>query len=82
MIWQQKGAVGGMVKGPAGKFLSEGLNKLGPLPGGDQKAPPAKKPFPWDSEAAASKKKTSEASHKKHIAPEDSALKQALKLIR
>jgi hypothetical protein len=82
MIWQQKGAVGGMVKGPAGKFLSEGLNKLGPLPGGDQKAPPAKKPFPWDSEASTSKKKTSETSHKKRIAPEDSALKQALKLIR
>lgn len=77
MIWQQKDAAGGMIKGPAGKFLGESLNKLGPLPGGDQKAPPPKKPFPWD-------KKTSDTSHehKKLIRPEESALKQVLKLIR
>ncbi len=84
MIWQQKDAAAGLLKGPAGKFLGESLNKLGPLPGGDQKAPPAKRPFPWDNPETSSKKKTSDISpdNKKHIRHDESALKQALKLIR
>ncbi len=97
LLWEQKGSVvGGVVKGPAGKFLGESLNKLGPLPGGDQKAPPPKKPFPWEvgqgevgqEEKTSSKKKTSDATshhkkeHRKHIHPEDSALKQLFKLVR
>ncbi len=91
ILWQQKDAVGGIVKGPAGKLLGETLGKLGPLPGGDQKAPPPKKPFPWDAkgkEPAKLKKKTSQgdsqggSEHKKLIRPEDSAIKQILKLIR
>ena len=86
LIWQQKGSVGGLVKGPAGLALGEMLNKLGPLPGGSEKAPPPKKPFPWDSpkeEIPKNKKKTSDASsHRTLIHPEDSALKQALKLLR
>jgi hypothetical protein len=84
MLWQQKGSVGGIVKGPAGKLLGEALGKLGPLPGGDQKAPPPKKPFPWDKEPTSPKKKTSDApvERKALIRPDDSALKQLLKLSR
>ncbi|MGH2638470.1 MAG: hypothetical protein ACRDF4_04210, partial [Rhabdochlamydiaceae bacterium] len=87
MLWQQKDAVGGLVKGPAGKFLGQTMSKLGPFPGGDQKAPPPKKPFPWQArqdQPTTSKKKTSDASHehKTLIRPEDSALKQVLKLLK
>jgi hypothetical protein len=59
------------------------MNKLGPLPDGDSKAPPSKKPFPWDSPAKPSskKKKTSEApKNKKHFTPDEQALKQVLKM--
>ncbi len=84
MLWQQKDALGGAIKGPAGKFLGGTLNQIGPLPGGDQKAPPPKKPFPWETNQPAGKipsnKKTSEAT--KLIRPDDSPLKQVLKLIR
>ncbi len=85
MLWQQKDAVGNVVKGPAGKLLGGTLNQLGPLPGGDQKAPPPKKPFPWETDTpTTSKKKTSDASHerKTHLDPRESALKQVLKLLR
>lgn len=85
LLWQQKDAlgdvVGGAVKGPAGKLLGQTLSKLGPLPGGDEKAPPPKKPFPWEKEEPKSKQKTSHV-HKTLIHPSDSALKQALKLIK
>jgi hypothetical protein len=84
LLWQQKDVIGDAIKGPAGKFLGQAMGKLGPLPGGDQKAPPPKKPFPWDLESPSSKKKTSDASHenKALIRPDDSALKQAIKLIK
>lgn len=85
LLWQQKGAIAGKAGGPAGAILGEMLNKMGPLPGGDQKAPPAKRPFPWESEQpkqTTNKKKVSENSHRKHFHPSDSALKQALKFIR
>lgn len=91
ILWQQKDVLGGSVKGPAGKFLGETLNQLGPLPGGDQKAPPPKKPFPWDTDtggkkesAKMKKKKTSHVRGEKKtlIQPNDSALKQALQLLR
>ena len=79
MLWQQKGDIaGGFLKGPAGKFLGQTLDKLGPLPGGDDKAPPAKRPFPWEQEDDA-RQQTSDA---KHIDPTDSPLKQVLKLVR
>ena len=59
------------------------MNKLGPLPDGDSKAPPAKKPFPWDNNRPSSKKKkTSEApKNKKLIVPDEEALKQVLKML-
>ncbi len=78
MLWQQKGDIaGGLLKGPAGKFFGEALDKLGPLPGGDEDAPPAKRPFPWEQEDDS--RNTSDA---KHIDPTDSPLKQVLKLVR
>ncbi len=91
LLWQQKGAVGGIAKGPAGALLGEMINKLGPLPGGDQKAPPAKHPFPWETKGGSketkqpsSKKKNTPTSQaqRKVIHPNDSAVKQALKLLR
>jgi hypothetical protein len=88
LIWQQRAAAAGFAKGPAGALLGEMLNKLGPLPGGDQKAPPAKTPFPWQTKGQieekkpSSKKKKTSSVDKKIIHPDDSALRQALKLLR
>ena len=84
LLWQQKGAAASSIdKGPGGAFLGELLNKLGPLPGGDQKAPPAKRPFPWETQQPAARKKhETSANDRKLINPKDTALKQALKLIR
>lgn len=83
LIWQQKGSAAGMAKGPAGALLGELMNKIGPLPGGDQKAPPAKTPFPWQSEDHKPlKKKKISSADQKIIHPDDSALRQAVKLLR
>jgi hypothetical protein len=42
LLWQQKDVALG--KSSLGKLL----NKVGPLPDSDTKAPPAKRPFPWE----------------------------------
>jgi hypothetical protein len=49
LLWQQKDLSGAFGKGSGGAALGKFLNKIGPLPDGNSKAPPAKKPFPWDS---------------------------------
>jgi len=88
LIWQQKAVSGALGKGPAGALLGEFMNKLGPLPDGNSKAPPAKRPFPWEStdqKPSSKKKKVSEApptKKKKLIVPDEEPLKQVLKMLR
>jgi hypothetical protein len=86
LLWQQKAVSGALGNGTAGAILGEFMNKLGPLPDGDSKAPPPKKPFPWanEDESTSSKKKKTSAVHekkKKHIVPGEKPLKQVLKLL-
>lgn len=86
LLWQQKGSlVQKNSKGTAGAFMGEFLNKLGPLPDIDSKAPPPKPPFPWDNKVQLDDKKTSDATpikKKKLFQKEDKPLKQLLKVIR
>jgi hypothetical protein len=92
LLWQQRSAAAGLVKGPGGAILGEIMSKIGPIPGGNEKAPPAKRPFPWEAtHPKPSKNKTGylsedkdrvENRNRKLIKPSDSAIKQALKLIR
>jgi hypothetical protein len=64
------------------------MSKLGPLPDSDAKAPPAKRPFPWETSAAEEphKKHTSEAEpvhkKKKHFKNDEKPLKQLLKMLK
>ncbi len=83
LLWQQKAVSQSLGKGTAGALLGEFMNKLGTLPDENSKAPPPKKPFPWDNAAPSSKKKkTAEAErHKKHFVPDEQALKQVLKML-
>lgn len=86
LLWQQKAVSGALGKGTAGSILGEFMNKLGPLPDGDSKAPPPKKPFPWDNEdqTSSKKKKTAAAApakKKKLIVPNEKPIKQVLKLL-
>lgn len=81
MLWQQKGlgGSGGLLPGIAGDVLG----KLGVLPDLNSSAPPAKHPFPWESNKA--KKETTEKSSfkkKNKIKKEDKPLKQLLKVLR
>ncbi|HEX4839563.1 MAG TPA: hypothetical protein VFU89_03875 [Rhabdochlamydiaceae bacterium] len=46
LLWQQKDMAFG--KSSKGQALGKLLNKVGPLPDGNAKAPPAKRPFPWE----------------------------------
>lgn len=85
LLWQQKAISSTLGKGTAGAILGEFMNKLGPLPDGDSKAPPLKRPFPWEnSEPSSSKKKTSQAPSKKKklIVPDEQPIKQVLKLLK
>jgi len=86
LLWQQKAVSGAFGNGAAGAILGEFMNKLGPLPDGDSKAPAPKKPFPWgnDDPLPTKNKKTSAASHQKktHIVPDEKPIKQVLKLLR
>jgi len=87
LLWQQKSLAGDLVGGSAGSFLGGVLDKLGPLPDFDTKAPPAKHPFPWETsrEDAPKKKHTSEAEppkKKKHIRTDEKPLKQLLKILK
>jgi hypothetical protein len=82
LLWQQKSSSD---QGAAGSLLDKFINKLGPLPGGDSKAPPVKKPLPWDNgeKDSTKKKNTSAASkHKKLIIPDEQPFKQILKILR
>ncbi|MFS8563086.1 MAG: hypothetical protein LVR00_01630 [Rhabdochlamydiaceae bacterium] len=77
ILWQQKGKISGLGKGPVGSLLGDFLNKIGPIPDGDSKAPPAHHPLPWEAtpmqlsnthpEHAESPKKKSTSSPKKNL---------------
>lgn len=91
LLWQQKAVSGAFGKSSAGAVLGEFMNKLGPLPDIGSKAPPAKRPFPWENgyqkpnTTAKKKKKTSKAEvpkNKKLILPDEEPLKQALRMLR
>ncbi len=82
MLWQKKAAAGGSLRGPAGALLGELVNKLGPLPDGDAKTPPAKKPFPWDSSTSQVDEPPVPQKKKKHFRADDKPLKQIIKMIR
>lgn len=79
LLWQQKSAAGSIGGGPAGAIVGGFLNKLGPLPDSDSKAPPPKRPFPWE-QPSEKKRKLSEG--RKYIDPNEQPLKQVLKLLR
>ncbi len=89
LLWQQNVVSGSVGKGAAGAVLGQFMSKIGPLPDLNSKAPPAKKPFPWQTtdsgdKASSKKKKTSEAppaKKKKLILPDEQPLKQVLKML-
>lgn len=81
MIWQKK-SLAGAAGGPAGALLGELVNKLGPLPDGDAKTPPPKKPFPWDSPTSHLEEQVIPQKKKKHFRETDKPLKQLLKILR
>ena len=62
------------------------LNKIGPIPDSDSKAPPASHPLPWEATATQLSNKTpanpESPKKKKHFKPEDKPLKQILKMVR
>ncbi len=86
LLWQQKDLSGAFGKSSGGKALGQFMNKIGPLPDLDSKAPPAKKPFPWESgyqtPPPRKKKKTSKAETPKDILPDGESLKQVLKMLQ
>ncbi len=55
------------------------MNKIWPLPAGDAKASPAKRPFSWESgyqNSPTRKKKTSQTETSKETLPDEESLKQ------
>lgn len=87
LLWQKRSLAGDIIGGSAGSFLGGVLDKLGPLPDFDAKAPPAKRPFPWESSYAETpkKKQTSQAEppkKKKHIKKDEKPLKQLMKILK
>jgi hypothetical protein len=76
LLWQQKDRAGAFGKSPGGSALGKFMNKIGPLPDGNSKAPQAKRPFPWES--GYQNKKTSQAETPKEILPDEESLKQVL----
>ena len=82
LLWQQKALAGSAVGGPAGAFLGDMLDKLGPLPGEDVKAPPPKHPFPWETEPPPTNEETPVKKKKKHFTGHEKPLDQLLKFIK
>jgi hypothetical protein len=80
LLWQQKSVAGALGGGPAGAIAGKFLNKVAPLPDIDTKAPPPKKPFPWEQSAPDKKRKVSD--QRKHMDPHEQPLKQVLKFLR
>lgn len=72
--WQQKDLAGSL-GGSAGSLFGGFINKVVPLPDMNSKAPPAKRPFPWEEPQ---KEKTKS----RPIRKGDKPLKQLLKILR
>ena len=83
LAWQQKSLSNALKGSGAGALLGELLKKIGPLPDFDQKPPPAKRPFPWESQAYSPDEKApkDKSTHKLKTKPSDKPLKQLLKLL-
>jgi hypothetical protein len=82
LAWQQTGAAGaaGALGKGAGGVLGGIMSKVTPLPDFDAKVPPAKHPFPWESQKG---KMSHEPNNKRRqFHPNEKPLKQILKLIR
>lgn len=86
ILWQQQAKISGLGKGPAGGLLGDFLNKIGPIPDGDSKAPPANHPLPWEATPTQLSSKTPDPTEppkkKKHFKPQEKPLKQILKMVR
>ncbi len=86
ILWQQQAKIGGLAGGSTGALIGEFLNKIGPIPDSDSKAPPASHPLPWEATATQLSNKTpanpESPKKKKHFKPEDKPLKQILKMVR
>ncbi len=80
LAWKHLAEAGGLLGGPQGAAIGGLLGKLSKLPGGNQSAPPAKHPFPWEAQPPPSKLPPKK--RKNAIKPGDKPLKQLLKLIR
>lgn len=83
LAWQ-KANVADALGGTPGALLGGFLNKVATLPDSNANVPPAKRPFPWESQTQQNKKKTSSTSHekKRRFKQNDKPLKQILKVIR
>jgi len=88
LLWQQRSLAGSFGGGAAGTIFGKVLEGIGSLPDIDAKAPPPKRPFPWEKsgsgEPRSKRKKTSEAEEKKKKAfrADEKPLKQILKMLR
>ncbi len=88
LLWEQKAALGDRVGGSAGDLLGGFLNKIGPVPGADNKAPPAHHPLPWEntkgdlSSTAPEPGTDAIKTKKKHFKPHEKPIKQILKMVR
>ena len=83
LAWQ-KANVADAIGGTPGAIVGGFLNKVATLPDSNANVPPAKNPFPWESQSDQSKKKTSSINHekKRRFKQNDKPLKQILKVIR
>jgi hypothetical protein len=86
LLWQQKAAAGAIAGGPAGALLGDFLNKIGPIPDQNEKAPPAHHPLPWEETQGhlshAAEAPSESPKKKKHFKPKENPLKQVLKMVR
>lgn len=87
LLWQKGLAAGGSLKGPAGAIAGELLGKLATLPDRDSKAPPPKRPFPWDEKRLSSKNEETETEPKPpkkkvKIKKKEKPLKQLYKILK
>ncbi len=81
LAWKQgTSGAGGILGGPQGAAIGGLLGKLAQLPDAKNPAPPAKHPFPWESQQ--SQPKPPPKSRKSAFKRGDKPLKQLLRLIR
>ncbi len=77
LLWQQKAVQGALEKVPGGSIFGSLVKKIGPLPDMNAKAPPPKRPFPWEQ-----KETSAVDADSNRIFSEDKPIKQVLKLLR